>query len=173
MTDSPRLDLDLFLEETLPLTYGTPPPIVIDALQAALGATALLKLRTHAAHWTVTGPLFESLHTMFNEQYTELDEATDETAERLRALEARPATRIGELLARSEGVVADSGLPADAAGLVEAIRADNAALALHWRVLGQEADRAGDVATVDLAGRRAGAHEKAEWKLRATTGSPV
>jgi len=66
---------------------------IADGLSRLLADTFTLYLKTHNFHWNVTGPMFQTLHTMFMEQYNELWLATDPIAERIRALVSRlPAT---------------------------------------------------------------------------------
>ena len=59
---------------------------IADGLSAVLADTFALYIKTHGFHWNVTGPMFNTLHTMFMQQYTELWTALDEIAERIRAL---------------------------------------------------------------------------------------
>src|SRR3546814_5295628 len=59
---------------------------IAEGLSRLLADTYTLYLKTHNYHWNVTGPMFNTLHTMFEQQYTELAAAVDEIAERIRAL---------------------------------------------------------------------------------------
>jgi starvation-inducible DNA-binding protein len=57
---------------------------VVEALSVLLASSYTLYLKTHNYHWNVTGPMFTTLHTLFETQYTELATAVDEIAERIR-----------------------------------------------------------------------------------------
>jgi starvation-inducible DNA-binding protein len=59
---------------------------VAEGLSKVLADTYTLYLKTHNFHWNVTGPMFQTLHLMFEAQYTELALAVDLVAERIRAL---------------------------------------------------------------------------------------
>ena len=82
----------------------------IDALRKVLGETYALYFKTHGYHWNVTGPRFKALHELFMEQYTELWQALDELAERIRALgEFAPAS--SDEIASYATIKPDNGVP--------------------------------------------------------------
>jgi starvation-inducible DNA-binding protein len=133
-------------------------------LSKLLANSYTLYLKTHNYHWNVTGPLFNTLHTMFEEQYTELAVAVDEIAERIRAL----------------GIVAPGSYTDFAALTVidEAAGGERAEEMIRQLVVGQDtvvrtaraafaaADEADDEATADLLTQRMHIHEKNAWMLR-------
>ena len=139
-----------------------------EAVGALLADTYALYFKTHAYHWNVTGPRFHDLHAMFEEQYRELWTATDDIAERIRAL-GLPAPISYSEMAQSASITPDETTPsADAmiqnliAGHEQVVRTARKALKL--------ADEHGDEATADLVAPRITAHEKFAWMLRATAG---
>lgn len=139
---------------------------IASALARILADTHVLYLKTHGYHWNVTGPHFQSLHTLFEEQYTELFEALDELAERIRALgEFAPGStkQFLELATLSE----DPSVP-DANAMLTNLVQDNEALVRSLRSAIEEAEEAGDAATADLLTERLDKHEQAAWMLRSS-----
>jgi starvation-inducible DNA-binding protein len=129
---------------------------IISGLSALLADTYSVYLKTHNFHWNVTGPMFVTLHTLFETQYTELALAVDEIAERIRALDAfAPGSfkAFQELTCIPETMVAL---------LVE----DNEAIVRTARALIPIAESAHDTPTADLATSRIQIHEKTAWMLR-------
>ncbi|HEX9645742.1 MAG TPA: Dps family protein [Acidimicrobiia bacterium] len=139
---------------------------VADHLARLLADTYTLYLKTHGYHWNVTGPMFRSLHLMFEEQYMELRDAVDEVAERIRALD-HPAPASYAELGRLSSVADDEGTPA-AMEMVRRLVLGHEAVIRGARALVKVAEAAGDVASADLATQRIQIHEKAAWMLRAT-----
>ncbi len=137
---------------------------VVEGLSRLLADSYTLYLKTHNFHWNVTGPMFTTLHTLFETQYTELALAVDEIAERIRALGA-PApgsyTEFGALAAVKE---AAGGEPATE--MIRILVADQEAVAQAGRRVVEAADAAGDQASADLGVRRIDVHEKNAWMLR-------
>lgn len=131
-----------------------------------LADTYTLYLKTQNYHWNVTGPMFRSLHLMFEEQYIELRDAVDEVAERIRSL-GYPApgsfADFSRLTSIPEG---DNG--ADAMSMVRGLAEGHETAARTARTVVEAAEAAGDVATADLATVRIETHEKTAWMLRAT-----
>ena len=137
---------------------------IADGLSKLLADTYTLYLKTHNYHWNVEGPLFNTLHLMFEEHYTELATAVDEIAERIRAL----------------GVKAPGSYSAYAklANVTEAEGEESAEEMMRQLVIGQEtvartareafkaADAADDEPTADLLTQRMQIHEKNAWMLR-------
>lgn len=134
-------------------------------LKRLLDATHALALKTQRFHWNVTGPSFPQLHDLFGKQYDELNDATDEIAERIKACQR------GLLPVRPLAPIIMDG-PADSHEMCASLATDHDACALIANTVAKRAEEAGDAATVDLAGRRAAAHEKAAWMLRATATKP-
>jgi len=137
---------------------------VVEALSELLASSYTLYLKTHNYHWNVTGPMFTTLHTLFEEQYTELALAVDEVAERIRTLGAfAPAsfTAFAELSAVSE----ETGHP-KAEEMIRVLVADQKAISdVAQRVI-EAAEPLNDSATADLGTRRMDLHEKNAWMLR-------
>jgi starvation-inducible DNA-binding protein len=123
-----------------------------------------LYLTSHNYHWNITGPMFRTLHLMFEEHYVELAEAVDEIAERIRSL-GFPAPASYAAFAELSTVSTDPGSP-DAMGMVEALAIGHETAAATARSTLATADTADDAASADLATRRIDVHEKTAWMLR-------
>lgn len=123
-----------------------------------------LYLTSHNYHWNVTGPMFRTLHLMFEEHYVELAEAVDEIAERIRSL-GFPAPASYAAFAELSTVATDPGSP-DALGMVEALVIGHETTAATARSTLATAETADDAASADLATRRIDIHEKTAWMLR-------
>jgi len=135
-------------------------------LSRLLADSYTLYIKTHGYHWNVTGPMFRSLHLMFEEQYIDLADAVDVVAERIRALDhLAPGSysEFSELTSIEDG----KGAP-DAMEMVKKLAAGHEAVARTARSVVEKAEAAGDVATADLATARIEIHEKTAWMLRAT-----
>jgi len=139
---------------------------ITDGLARLLADTYTLYLKTHGYHWNVSGPMFRSLHLMFEEQYTELWAAGDVIAERILAL-GHPAPGSYAEFARLSSVPDEEGSP-EAMEMVRRLVAGNEAVIRTARSVLAPAEAAGDVATADLATQRIEIHEKTAWMLRAT-----
>ncbi|GIX38381.1 MAG: DNA starvation/stationary phase protection protein [Silanimonas sp.] len=136
-----------------------------EGLSALLADSYTLYLKTHAFHWNVTGPMFNSLHAMFMTQYNELWMALDEIAERIRALD-HFAPGSGAQFAKLASVKEESGVP-DWRGMVEQLVEGHDTCARTARRVFKVAEAANDQPTCDLLTVRLKAHEKAAWMLRA------
>lgn len=134
-------------------------------LSRLLADTYTLYLKTHNFHWNVTGPQFNSLHLMFEAQYTELALAVDVIAERLRALGAYAPGSYSEF-ARLSTVKEAQGVPT-ATDMIAQLAADQATVVRTAREMFPVADEASDEATADLLTQRMQVHEKTAWMLRA------
>ncbi|MAN72639.1 MAG: DNA starvation/stationary phase protection protein [Henriciella sp.] len=138
----------------------------IDALRKVLGETYALYFKTHGYHWNVTGPRFKALHELFMEQYTELWQALDELAERIRALgEFAPAS--SDEIASYATIKPDNGVP-DAEDMINNLVRGHETIAKVAREGVDAAEQGDDVVTADLLTQRAAAAEKAAWMLRAS-----
>jgi starvation-inducible DNA-binding protein len=137
---------------------------IADALSRLLADSYTLYLKTHNYHWNVTGPQFNTLHLMFEGQYTELATAIDEIAERIRALGIRaPGSyrEYAELTSIEEGdgsETAEEMIRQLAIGQETVVRTARAAF--------PAADAAHDEPTADLLTQRMQLHEKNAWMLR-------
>lgn len=140
------------------------PNIVIDELSCLLASSYTLYLKTHNYHWNVTGPMFTTLHTLFETQYTELALAIDEIAERIRSLGAFAPGSFSAFAKLSE-VNEETARP-DAKRMIKNLVADQELIAKISKRVIETAEKAGDQATTDLATRRLDIHQKNAWMLR-------
>ncbi|MEM6675936.1 MAG: Dps family protein [Planctomycetota bacterium] len=137
---------------------------VVDALERLLSDSYTLYLKTHGYHWNVTGPMFTTLHTLFETQYSELALAVDEVAERIRAIGAPAPASFSQFAARAV-VKEDTGIPA-ATAMIENLVADHQTVAEAAKAVIKAGEAAGDDVSVDLGVRRNDVHDKAAWMLR-------
>lgn len=137
---------------------------IADALAHVLADTYALYLKTHAFHWNVEGPMFNTLHLMFMEQYTELWNALDAIAERIRSL-GFPAPGTNTEFARLSSIAESPGAP-EAMEMVRLLVKGHEAVARTARKGFPAAEKAGDESTVDLLTQRLQVHEKTAWMLR-------
>lgn len=133
-------------------------------LSALLADNYTLYLKTHAFHWNITGPMFNSLHVMFEAQYNELWLANDEIAERIRALGIY-APGSGAQFARLSSIKEEPGVPGWQ-DMVRQLVDGHESAARTAREAFRVADDADDQPTADLATQRMQAHEKTAWMLR-------
>lgn len=138
-------------------------PQVISGLEKLLASSYTLYLKTHNFHWNVTGPMFTTLHTLFETHYTELALAVDEIAERIRAL-GSPAPGSYTAFARLSLVKEEEGIPS-AEDMIRQLVADHETISSIARSLIEQSENT-DQATADLATRRIDVHEKSAWMLR-------
>ncbi len=140
---------------------------IADGLSRVLADTYTLYLKTHGYHWNVTGPHFSALHVMFEEQYRALWAATDDIAERIRALGvAAPGS--GSAFAAKASIAEADGAPA-AEEMIKDLAAGHERLAKTAREAFPAAESADDQPTMDLLTERMVAAEKTAWMLRAHT----
>ena len=141
---------------------------IADGLSRLLADTYTLYLKTHNFHWNVTGPQFNSLHLMFEGQYTELALAVDLVAERIRAL-GEPAPGSYSAYAKLASIEEADGVP-NATDMVLILAEDQLAVVRTARSVFPLADAAHDEPTADLLTQRMQVHEKTAWMLRANLG---
>ncbi|MEL6339217.1 MAG: Dps family protein [Myxococcota bacterium] len=137
---------------------------IASGLSRLLADSYTLYLKTHNFHWNVTGPMFNTLHTMFEEQYTELAAAVDEIAERIRALGiASPGSykQFSELTKIEE----ETGTP-DAQEMIRQLVIGQETVVRTARDVFPVAEGANDEPTADLLTQRMQLHEKNAWMLR-------
>jgi starvation-inducible DNA-binding protein len=137
---------------------------VVDALARLLASSYTLYLKTHNFHWNVKGPMFTTLHTLFELEYTELALAVDAIAERIRSVGA-PAPGTYAEFSKLSAVKERSGVPSAKEMLKELVR-DQGIVAETAREVLRAAAAAGDDASEDLAVQRIQVHEKNAWMLR-------
>jgi starvation-inducible DNA-binding protein len=141
---------------------------IAEGLSRLLADTYTLYLKTHNYHWNVTGPLFNTLHAMFETQYTELAVAVDEIAERIRAL-GFPAPGSYAAFAELTSIREETGQPT-AEQMIEQLVIGQEAVARTAREVFPLADAAHDEPTADLLTQRMQLHEKNAWMLRSMLG---
>ena len=141
---------------------------IVDGLSRLLADTYTLYLKTHNFHWNVTGPMFQTLHLMFETQYTELAMAVDLIAERIRALGSFAPGTYTEFARLSSVKEADGILAAQE--MIEQLVRDQEAVVRTARSIFAVVDQAGDEPTADLLTQRMQVHEKTAWMLRSLLG---
>lgn len=137
---------------------------VAAGLSRLLADTYTLYLKTHNYHWNVTGPMFQTLHLMFETQYTELALAVDLIAERIRALGVRAPGSYAEF-GKLTTITEESATPA-AQDMIKKLVAGQESVVRTARSIFPVAEAAHDEATVDLLTQRLQLHEKTAWMLR-------
>ena len=138
---------------------------ISEGLSRLLAETYTLYLTTHNFHWNVTGPMFNTLHAMFMGQYTELWNAVDPIAERIRSL-GHPAPGSYAAFGRLSSLPDAPDTPPKALEMVRVLVAGHEAVARTARALFPAADKAGDEPTADLLTQRLTVHEQTAWMLR-------
>jgi len=140
---------------------------VAEGLSGFLADAYTLYLKTHNFHWNVTGPMFNTLHVMFETQYTEQWTALDAVAERIRAL-GFPAPGSYAEFSRLSSIAEEPALreSTDWREMVRQLTVGNEAVCRTARRVLQVADEAGDDPSVDLLTQRLQVHEKYAWMLR-------
>ena len=137
---------------------------IAEGLSRLLADSYTLYLKTHNFHWNVTGPMFTTLHTLFEQHYTELATAVDEIAERIRALGvAAPGSyrQFGELSSIPE----ETGVPG-AEEMIRQLVQGQEAVVRTARSIFPIVDSANDEPSADLLTQRMQIHEKNAWMLR-------
>jgi starvation-inducible DNA-binding protein len=138
---------------------------IAKGLSRVLADTYTLYLTTHNFHWNVTGPMFNTLHLMFMGQYTELWNAVDPVAERIRSL-GHPAPGSYAQFSALASLPDVPATPPKALDMVRILVEGHEAVARTARELFPLADKAGDQPTADLLTQRLTVHEKTAWMLR-------
>lgn len=133
-------------------------------LSKLLADTYTLYLKTHNFHWNVTGPMFQTLHLMFEGQYTELALAVDMIAERIRAL-GLPAPGTYKEFAKLSSIDEEEGVPTAEDMIIKLVEGQEA-VARTARSIFPVVDKANDEPTADLLTQRLQIHEKTAWMLR-------
>ena len=138
---------------------------IAGGLSKLLADTYTLYLTTHNFHWNVTGPMFNSLHAMFMAQYTELWNAVDPVAERIRSL-GHVAPGSYAQFAKLSSLKDAPALPPKAMEMVRILMAGHEAVARTARSLFPAVEKASDEPTADLLTQRITVHEQTAWMLR-------
>jgi len=138
---------------------------IAEGLCRLLADTYTLYLKTHNYHWNVTGPMFNSLHLMFETQYTELALAVDLVAERIRAL-GYPAPGSYAQYSKLSVIKESEGVPTAEEMIADLVKGQEA-VAKTARSIFPVVEKASDEPTADLLTQRMQVHEKSAWMLRA------
>ena len=137
---------------------------IAQGLSKVLADTYTLYLKTHNFHWNVTGPMFQTLHLMFEQQYNELWLAVDMIAERIRVL-GYPAPGTYREYAELTSIEETEGVPS-AEEMIKLLVEGNEAVARTARAVFPTVEGANDEPSADLLTQRLQIHEKAAWMLR-------
>jgi starvation-inducible DNA-binding protein len=151
----------------MPIDTGIPTKqraTIAAGLSRLLADTYVLYLKTHSFHWNVEGPMFQTLHQMFMDQYTETWNAIDPIAERIRAL-GHYAPGSYKQYVKLASVKESEGVP-KAGKMVRELIEGQEAVARTARSVLPLADGANDQPTLDLLTQRLDIHEKNAWMLR-------
>ncbi len=137
---------------------------IADGLSHLLADTYTLYLKTHNFHWNVKGPMFQTLHLMFETQYTELALAVDLIAERIRAL-GYPAPGTYSEYAKLSSIAETPGVP-KATDMIQLLVEGQEAVVRTARSIFPVVEEVNDEPTADLLTQRMQIHEKTAWMLR-------
>lgn len=136
----------------------------VEGLEKVLANTYALYLKTLNFHWNVTGDMFQPLHQVFEDHYTELFPAVDEIAERIRALGFKAPASFSEFREMNQ-ITDETGHP-DARQMIRQLVEGHETVVRVSREALAQADGVNDVVTVDLLTQRINYHEKTSWMLR-------
>lgn len=137
---------------------------IADGLSHLLADSYTLYLKTHNFHWNVTGPMFNTLHLMFETQYNELALAVDLIAERIRALGVY-APGSYKAFAKLSSIEESEAVPSAKDMIADLVKGQEAVVRTARKIF-PLADKADDEATADLLTQRIQLHEKTAWMLR-------
>ncbi|ROH87954.1 DNA starvation/stationary phase protection protein [Pseudomethylobacillus aquaticus] len=137
---------------------------IAEGLSHLLADTYTLYLKTHYFHWNVTGPMFNTLHLMFEAQYTELALAVDLVAERIRSLDFYAPGTYRDFVKLAS--IKESESVPKAEDMIRELVAGHKAVVRTARSVFPAAEKAADEATADLLTQRLQLHEKTAWMLR-------
>lgn len=155
MTDAPVIDIGIGEADRQAIAEG---------LSRLLADSYTLYLKTHNYHWNVVGPMFNTLHLMFETQYNELALAVDQIAERIRAL-GLPAPGSYREFAALSSVPEDEDAP-DAPEMIRRLVEGQETVVRTARSIFPAVEQANDEPTADLLTQRMQVHEKTAWMLR-------
>ena len=139
---------------------------ITEGLAKLMASTYTLYLKTQNFHWHVTGPLFHSLHRMFEEQYLELADAVDELAERIRALGAKAPATFTQFMQLSSIKETENILTS--LEMVHQLLEDHEKVIAELQALMPTTQKKTDEATLDLLIKRTEIHQKTAWMLRSS-----
>lgn len=139
------------------------------SLSKLLAETYTLYLKTHKYHWNVTGPMFQTLHTMFETQYTTLALAVDEIAERIRVMGVKAPGSYSEF-AEVSSVKEDTSTDTNSNDMINNLLKDHEQVVRTAKEILPQLEGANDEGTNSLLGARIEFHEKTAWMLRSLIG---
>lgn len=154
-------------DKTMPVNIGISEEDrkqIAEGLSRLLADTYSLYLKTHNFHWNVTGPMFQTLHLMFETQYTELAMAVDQIAERIRAV-GYPAPGTYSDFAKLSSIQETPGVP-KANDMIRLLVEGQEAVVRTARSIFPVVEKVNDEPTADLLTQRMQIHEKNAWMLR-------
>jgi len=154
-------------DKTMPVNIGISEEDrkqIAEGLSRLLADTYSLYLKTHNFHWNVTGPMFQTLHLMFETQYTELAMAVDQIAERIRAV-GYPAPGTYSDFAKLSSIQETPGVP-KATDMIRLLVEGQEAVVRTSRSIFPVVEKVNDEPTADLLTQRMQIHEKNAWMLR-------
>lgn len=143
---------------------------LVDGLKVFLATNFALYLKTHNAHWNVTGMFFPQLHSMFGEQYQDLFDQVDTIAEKIRELDAFAPGSLAEY--KSLSLVDDLEGILDAKGYIDRLLKDHERMIMFLNKLFEIAEIADNQAIMNYIAERLDSHAKTRWQLR-TLVNPV
>ncbi len=142
---------------------------IANSLSKLLAESYTLYLKTHKYHWNVTGPMFQTLHLMFETQYNELALAVDEIAERIRVMGVKAPGSYAEF-SKLSTVKEDASTNTEANVMIQNLLNDHEAVVRSAKEILPLLDGANDEGTNSLLGARIEYHEKTAWMLRSLIG---
>ncbi len=154
-------------QTSIPVDIGIPETNrkeIAKGVSKLLADTYTLYLKTHKFHWNVTGPMFQTLHLMFEQHYNELWTAVDLIAERIRALDEFAPGSYSEFSALSSIKEEKSNLKAE--DMIRSLVEGHGAVIRTARSIFPIAEKSSDQVTMDLLTQRMQIHEKTAWMLR-------
>ena len=138
--------------------------VVATALIRFLANTYALQLKTQNFHWNVTGKDFHDLHVLFEEQYTDMQAAIDELAERVKALGYYCPGSFADFAKLAE--IPEASAQLSAQDMVSQLHSDHQTLSRMGREVVKLADKEDDLVTSGMVAARMETHEKTAWMLR-------
>lgn len=141
---------------------------IAEGLSRLLADSYILYLKTHNFHWNVTGPMFSTLHLLFETHYTELALAVDQIAERIRALGVNAPGSFKQF-AELTSIEEETGTPS-AEDMIKQLLVGQETVVRTTRSIFPFVDEANDEASADLLTQRMQVHEKNAWMLRSLLG---
>ena len=142
---------------------------LVDGMKVFLASNFTLYLKTHGAHWNVTGMFFQSLHALFEEQYTDLQEQVDTIAEKICELDHFAPASLQEY--QNNSIIDDQIGVLDAKGYLERLLMDNERMIMFLNKLFGIAQSANNQAIMNYIAERLDQHAKNRWKLRTSLNS--